>query len=148
MNMDRIVRRRWTILRPLDQRTPPSHRIGGVGRRRTLEPPTPRMAAIARDDYASHDRRSDPRPSWTPPPMPPLIAPRTTAVATGVRVRRRPFLRFGSAVTACLPASRASPSLISGGAPPSVVRLGAAPPLAPRITAARMLEGIAATAKT
>jgi hypothetical protein len=46
---------------PLDQRTwpkPPD--------RRTPEPPTPRVAAIARDDRTLRVRRSDPRLPWPP----------------------------------------------------------------------------------
>jgi hypothetical protein len=66
-----------------------SHRIGGVGRRRMLEPPTPRVVAIAIDDRASCDRRSDPRPSWPPSPLSTPTASRATGVAIGPRVRRR-----------------------------------------------------------
>jgi hypothetical protein len=55
----------------------------------TPEPPTPRVAAIARDDRASRDHRSDPCPSWPPPPLPTPTTSRATAVATEPSVRRR-----------------------------------------------------------
>ena len=52
----------------------------------------PRVAAIARDDRASRDRRSDLCPSWPPSPLSTPTAARTTVVATEsrVRCRRRP----------------------------------------------------------
>jgi hypothetical protein len=57
-----------------------------------------------------------------------------------------PLVRFGSTVVACPPALGALSSLDPGGAPLSVARLGATPPLALEITAAQTREGTAATA--
>jgi hypothetical protein len=146
--MDRIVRRRRTIQRPLDQRTPSkspdwrswsskdtraTHASRGHHRQRRprLARPPERLASLmataAADAYrASHNRRCH-RAYGAPPP----------------------HARFGSAVTACSPASGVSLSLVTGRAPPSIARLGAAPLLAPRIAAARTPEGTAvAAAKT
>jgi hypothetical protein len=99
----------------------------------------PRVVAIARDNHASRDRRSDPRPSWPPPPSMP-IAPRTTAVATRPGVSS-PLVRFRSVIAACPPALGASSSLDPSGASPSVARLGVAPSLALGIATARTTEG-------
>jgi hypothetical protein len=106
--MDRIVRRQRTIPSRYIKGRRRSHRIGGVGRRITLETPTPCVAAIARDDRASRDRWSDPHPSWPPQPMP--TAPRATVVATGPRVIL-PLVPIGSIISTWLPASGASSSL-------------------------------------
>jgi hypothetical protein len=74
--------------------------IRGVDYRRTPEPPTSRVTAIARDNCSSRDCRSHPRLSCPPPPL----------------------VRFGSAVVAHPPASRASLSLGPEGVPPSLAR--------------------------
>ena len=55
---------------------------------------------------------------------------------------------FRSVVSACLPASGASPSLDPGGVPPPVARLGAPPPLAPGVAATRTPEETAAAARS
>jgi hypothetical protein len=65
-----------------------------------LEPPTPRVVAIAGDDHASRDRRSDSRVPWPPPLLSKPTAPRATAVATRPGVRRRLPARLGSAAVA------------------------------------------------
>jgi hypothetical protein len=78
------------------QRCRQSHRIRGVGRRRTLEPPMPRVATIARDDRASRDHRSYPHLVWPPLPLLKPIAPCATAIATGPRVRRHRSFALGA----------------------------------------------------
>jgi hypothetical protein len=65
------------------------HRIGGVGHRRTPEPPTLRVAAIAGDDRASHDHQSHLRLLCPPLPLPKPTASRATAVVTGPEVYHR-----------------------------------------------------------
>jgi hypothetical protein len=100
---------------------------------RTSEPPcTPRVASIAGDDRASRDRRSDPRLSWPPPPLPNPTTSRATVIATRPEVRHR----RSCIVTACSPGSGVSLSLDSRGAPSPVARIGA--PLGVDIELARL----------
>jgi hypothetical protein len=91
------------------------HRIGGVGHRRTPEPPTPRVATITRDDRSTHDRRSHSLLPW--PPLPKPTAPHTTAITTGPRVRWRRSSALGAPSPLASPAPGASPSLGPGGVP-------------------------------
>jgi hypothetical protein len=56
---------------------------------------------------ASRDRRSDPRTSWPPPPLPAPTAPRTNVIATGPRVRRRHTSALGAlSLLSCPPRER------------------------------------------
>jgi hypothetical protein len=123
----------------------PRPQIGGVGHRRTPEPPTPRVSALAGDDRASHDRWCHPRRPWPPPTLSKYIVPCATTVGTG----------YGCATAACPPASGALPSLGPRGAPSPLAHLrapplahlrGASPSLAPKITT-RTPEGTTTTTK-
>jgi hypothetical protein len=126
--MDQIVRRRRTILRPLDQKDA--------------------VEATRSEKFVVEGRQSHPRPVW--PPSPETTAPRATAGVTCFPRGHRllparlgsvavaigaspPLVHFGSPVTACPSVSGASSLLVPGGALLSVVRLGAAPspPLKP-----------------
>jgi hypothetical protein len=75
-----VGRHRRTSSKPPDQRSCSSNDARATHASR---------AAIARDDRASLDHRSNPRLPWPPPLLPKPIAPRATVVATGPGVRRR-----------------------------------------------------------
>jgi hypothetical protein len=142
--MDQIVQRRRTIPRSLNQST-------------SLKPPN-WMSWSSKDGEATHassgrHRRRQPR--LMRPPEQTVSPVATTATVEAYRASRNrrhhwawsvlpSLIRFGSIVAASLPASGASSLLDPGGAPPSVARLRAAPPLALEISVTRTPEGTAA----
>jgi hypothetical protein len=79
---------------------PPDRRSWSL---KDAEPPTPRVAAIARDDRASRDCQSHPHLLWPPPPLSRPTAPRATAVATGPGVRRHRSFASGASSPLALP---------------------------------------------
>jgi hypothetical protein len=139
--MDQIIRRRRTISRPLDQRTPPKPRDWGSW-----------SLKDTRATHTSRGRHRQRRPRLARPPERPTshiaIATATDAYhASCNRCCHRawgappPLVCFRSAIAACPPFSGVSSSLYPSGAPSLVARLGVAPPLAPGISAAPHARG-------
>jgi hypothetical protein len=128
-------------------------RIGGGRSRRTPPRPTDRRSWSSKDagaTYASLDRHHGRHSHLARALERPASPVATTTIVEAYQARGAPPLiaRFRSTVAACPPTSGASPSLGPKGTLPPVARLGAPPPLAPRIFAACTLEGTVAAAKT
>jgi hypothetical protein len=142
--MDQIVQRRRMIPTSLYQSTSP-------------KPPN-WMSWSSKDGEATHTSRGRHcrrRPLLMRSPERTVSPVATTATVEAYRASRNrrhhwawsvtsSLIRSGSTVAASPPASGASPLLNPGGAPPSIARLRAAPPLAPEISVARTPEGTAA----